>query len=157
MKTPEVFISYLYSDEPSRHFAAALTERLHARNVSVWQDKLEIKPGTDWRDSIERALEQAETFVFLLSPRALQSPWTNFELGVAASRAAASRDVHIIPVVLAGALSEKLPHFLRDRVVIDVNERPEDRAAEEVAQAVASASGDLKDQGPLPPAEEGSA
>ena len=62
----------------------------------------------------------------------------NFELGVAASRAARS-DVHIIPVLLGGAREDQVPAFLRDLRLINANDASDEEVAAAVTDAVAAA------------------
>ena len=141
MGRPKVFISYAHSDEDSRQIAEALRGRLKAADCSVFEDASQIEAGALWQERIEKALEQAETFILLLSPRSLSSPWANFEIGVAASRARASSKVQVIPVLLADTNLEDLPPMFPRQALIDVSRQSSESAAEKIANAVVAVSG----------------
>ena len=138
MAKPRVFVSYARGDEKSSRLMGSLSEALRTAGVGVWLDNTSIAPGQDWISGIERALEDSETFVFLLSPRALKSDWTNFEMGVAARRAAQSRNVRIIPVLVGGTDWGSVPAFLHRKSAIDADKASEDEVAAAVTRAVTS-------------------
>ena len=73
----DVFISYSRSD-------GEVVRRLHARLVAekrnVWVDWEDIPPSAEWLAEIERAIEPADTFVFVLSPDSVASTMCRHEL-----------------------------------------------------------------------------
>jgi len=135
----DVFISYSHANEHSRHLAAALAKRLRSAKVPVWYDEV-IVSGDQWATQMEKRLEEASTFVILLTEDSLQSPTTNFELGVAASRARSTDGVRLIPVVLEGTSLEQLPKFLRGRQVIFAGKKRDDSTAKEIVEVVTALS-----------------
>jgi hypothetical protein len=126
----DVFISCSHKDQSS---AQELVEALKLKGVSAWMDT-GTQPGKRWADQIEKALKQSKVFLFLLSPDFLTSKWTNFELGVALSKAAVAPDTRIIPLAIKPLNKKSLPGPLRDLGVIDVKNISSGQAAEKVVQ-----------------------
>ena len=59
------FISYSRTDAD---FVLRLCQDLRAAGRSIWLDKLDIRPGEDWDESIARALAECGRMVIVLSP-----------------------------------------------------------------------------------------
>jgi hypothetical protein len=137
-KSLTVFISHSLQDTD---IADYLTRELKASGVQVWYDK-PIKPGSEWVKEIEEALEQAEIFVVLLSPNFLASPWANFELGVALSRAEGSRKVRVIPILTRGIDLDQLPRRLRQLQAIEMEGIGIAEASRQVARIATEATKD---------------
>ena len=130
----DVFISYSHQDESS---ARKLAEALESKGLSAWTNT-EIRPGKKWAEQIEKALKQSKVFLLLISPDFLASRWTNFELGVALSRAALSPDTHIIPLAIKHVNKKSLPTPLRDLRLIDAQDISSSQAAEKVVEMLES-------------------
>ena len=130
----DVFISHTDKDKP---FARQLAEALKIKGFNTWTD-MDTRPGEKWANQVEKALRESKVFLLLLSPDFLSSQWTNFELGVALSRAASSDDTYIIPVATKGVTKRSLPKILRDLHVIDAKDISSRQAAEKVVKAVES-------------------
>lgn len=60
-----VFISYSRKDQA---FAKRLTDRLEQNKMDFWIDWIGIPPSVAWLKEIEKGIEEAEIFLFLLSP-----------------------------------------------------------------------------------------
>ena len=105
---PNVFISYARSDSDE---AERLVRGLRAANVSGWLDGADIAAGDSVSSSVRDALKKSSAVVVLLSPRALQSQWVQFEIG-----AAEALGKKIVPVIVSGEnLEEEFPDILRHR------------------------------------------
>jgi len=61
----------------------------------VWKDTTELLPGKDWQQVINEAMDESTHFIVLLSPRSIERPEVNRELG-----AAFHARKPIIPIVL---------------------------------------------------------
>jgi hypothetical protein len=90
----DVFVSYTKEDAD---FARRLVEALQAKNIAVWYDQGKLRVGDSMLRHIEDGLEHSDIFLLLLSPAYFQSPWTQFETGVALGRGGTTR---ILPVFL---------------------------------------------------------
>jgi len=76
-ETANVFISYSRRD---RSFVKSLTRALQKRGRTVWVDWDSIPSGSDWWEEIQRGIELADSFIFVLSPDSLKSQVCQQEL-----------------------------------------------------------------------------
>jgi len=65
-----VFISYSRKDKA---FVRKLNDSLDSNGVNAWVDWEGIPLSSDWMDEITRAIEGADTFIFVISPDSLSS------------------------------------------------------------------------------------
>jgi HEAT repeat protein len=70
-----IFISYCRDDGP---FARLVSERLKREGLAAWQDR-ELRPGEDWGDEIDQALQEADTVIVVLSASANASAYVSYE------------------------------------------------------------------------------
>ncbi len=87
----EVFISYAREDE---RFVRRLHEALVQRNRETWVDWEDIPLTADWWAEIQRGIEAANTFVFIISPDSAQSPVCYKEIDYAATH-----NKRMVPIV----------------------------------------------------------
>jgi len=73
----DVFISYSRKDKP---FVQTLYQALRSRNREVWVDWDAIKWTENWWQAIERGIEGANTFVFVISPDSVVSEHCRAEI-----------------------------------------------------------------------------
>jgi len=66
----QLFISYSRKDT---EFARRLTESFAAQNMEAWVDWQDIPPTVDWMKQIEKGIEEADIFVFIVSPDSIRS------------------------------------------------------------------------------------
>ncbi len=59
-----IFISYAYEDID---FATRIGEALEKKDLALWISWKSIPKGEDWREEINRGIEQADAFLFLIS------------------------------------------------------------------------------------------
>jgi YVTN family beta-propeller protein len=74
-----IFVSYSKKDSD---FAWKLADDLEKRGFKTWIDRA-ISGGEEWRQSIERALQEAGEVIVVLSPNAVSSDWVMHEGSVA--------------------------------------------------------------------------
>jgi TIR domain-containing protein len=91
-RRPQLFLSYARSDS---RFAEFLETELKRRGYSVWKDTTDLLPGDNWRQVINEAMDASTHFIILLSPRSIERPEVNRELGAALQAAKP-----IIPILL---------------------------------------------------------
>jgi hypothetical protein len=126
-----IFISYAHSDVDQ---ARRLVEALRTSDVTGWMDSADIAAGEAISSAVRDALNRSTAVIVLLSPRALQSEWVQFEIG-----AAEALNKRIIPVIVSGdQIEEQLPEILRNRMWIDARHRSSDDVVREVRRAVDS-------------------
>lgn len=95
-----IFISYSRKD-----FAIAqkLIKEFESIDLDVWVDWEDIPPAVGWLDQILRGIEQAEVFVFLISPDSIKSEVCNVELEHAHKNAK-----RIIPIVVRDVVTKEV-------------------------------------------------
>lgn len=69
-RAAEAFISYSHVD---REFALGLRDELRRRGKSAWVDEQEIRPAALWADDVGRAIEGADSYVFVISSASVAS------------------------------------------------------------------------------------
>ena len=79
-----IFISHAVAN---RNIARSLADSLEAAREDV-TTFLASRPGDiqadeDWLEGIERALQEANTYIIFLTPESVLRPWVNFEAGAA--------------------------------------------------------------------------
>jgi len=77
----DVFISY--GRRESKAFATRLHGRLSANGYKVWFDQNDIPLGVDFQNQIDEGIEKADTFVFIIAPHAVKSPYCLKEIELA--------------------------------------------------------------------------
>lgn len=75
-----IFISYSRKDI---NFAQKIVDALAANNLDTWIDWKSIPKGEDWEQEIYRGIEEADVFLFLISPDSVTSQMCNKEIACA--------------------------------------------------------------------------
>ncbi|MBD1913776.1 MULTISPECIES: TIR domain-containing protein [unclassified Leptolyngbya] len=77
----DAFISYGRID--SKEFVIRLHERLQQEGVTAWFDQTDIPLGVNFQTQIDTGIEQADSFLFIISPHAVNSPYCLKEIQMA--------------------------------------------------------------------------
>jgi len=77
----DVFVSYSRADSD---FARKLNDALQMQGKTTWFDQESIASGADFQQEIYRGIESADNFLFILSPRSVNSPYCKDEVEYAA-------------------------------------------------------------------------
>src|SRR5215207_7688907 len=109
-----LFISYSRKDKEA---ARKLTEAFKSQDLDFWIDWEGIAPTVDWWKEIEKGIEQADNFLFLISPDSAGSGICRKEI-----EHAAKNGKRLIPVVVRDIKAPESPSelshlnwiFLRD-------------------------------------------
>ena len=128
---PDVFISYAHQDTDK---ARGLVHALREKHIVGWLDSADIASGDAVSSAVRDALKKSDVVIVLLTTRAFESQWVQFEVG-----AAEALDKRIIPVVLSHFDEDHVPEVLRSRQWIDGRDRPLDDVARDVKRAVEAA------------------
>lgn len=80
---PSVFLSYSRADH---YFAELAALTLRAHGIEVWRDQRSLRAGADWRQGIERLINESVAILVALSGNSANSPYVTYE-----SRARGSR------------------------------------------------------------------
>ena len=66
-----LFVSYSRRDT---EFTRRIADRLAAEGLEAWVDWQDIPPSVDWMKEIQKGIEEADIFLFLVSPDSIASP-----------------------------------------------------------------------------------
>lgn len=76
MDTAFLFLSYRRTQ---LYFAEALAYELAANGIRTWFDLQRLKPGANWKEAIQRGLDNCSGVIFVASKSALESPHVELE------------------------------------------------------------------------------
>jgi len=114
MSEESIFVSYSSRD---RDFAMRLTKELQNLGASIWIDQLGIGLGENWDNSIEDALEVANTLLLLISKTSAVSQNVQDEVSIAKGN-----DKKIVPILIEQC---KLPMRWQRMQYADYTNTPE--------------------------------
>ncbi len=100
----KVFISYSRKDI---EFAKRLTGKLQESDLDFWVDWEGIPPTVDWWREIEKGIEEADVFIFLISPDSASSKICGQEIDCAIKNGK-----RLIPLVVRDTKSGEAPEQL---------------------------------------------
>lgn len=125
-----VFISYARDDEA---FARKLRAFLSLEEVEVigLMDPADIAAGSAIATVVKEGISKAIALVVLVSEKALQSQWVQFEIG-----AGYAMGKKIIPVLIGQGADKMIPEWLRDLRFIDARNQSDEMVAAEILQAI---------------------
>jgi len=104
----KTFLSY---SRVNKDFALKLAEELKSEGFNIWFDQLDIPPGARWDTEIEKALDEADIFMVIITPASAKSDNVLDEIGYAIDTGK-----RILPVLLEAAT---LPLRLRRFQYVD--------------------------------------
>jgi hypothetical protein len=110
-----VFLSHSTHDDAT---VAALRAALESYGVSVWADSQRLSAGEELTPRIQEAIANAQHFVVLVSPRAINSPWVSKEVQLALAVKQSRGDGYkVIPVLYNGVAPGTLPWLFGEEIV----------------------------------------
>ncbi|MEM9164134.1 MAG: TIR domain-containing protein, partial [Cyanobacteria bacterium P01_F01_bin.4] len=77
----DAFISYGRAD--SKAFATQLDQQLREQGLQVWFDQNDIPMGVDYQQQINDGIEKSHTFLFVMAPHSVNSPYCAKEIELA--------------------------------------------------------------------------
>ena len=111
----DVFVSYSRRDSD---FVGRLVESIEQRGKEAWLDTEGLVDGEVFPAAIRSAIEQSDTFLFVISPAAVESPFCESEIGYAGDLGK-----RIVPVLREPVPDNELPAEIRDRNWVPFTER----------------------------------
>lgn len=121
-----VFISYSRKDSV---IAQKLMKEFQSINLDVWVDWEDIPPAVGWLNQILQGIEQADAFIFLISPDSIKSEVCNVELEHAHNNAK-----RIIPIVVREVNPKETVAIIRDLNWIFIREKDDFKTGLETIQ-----------------------
>lgn len=131
----QIYISYSHQD---RSIADRIIEQLDQLGVPTWSDR-EIKAGSNWQKEIDRAFDESDTVVFLLSPNSVSSPFSQNELDEALAKGK-----KILPVLIRDVDPAAVPQALHSYHWIDLR-----HGDEQVLKSIAASTGRASETTPI--------
>jgi WD40 repeat protein len=101
----KLFVSYSRRDSVA---ARKLIEAFRSIEQDVWVDWESIPPAVDWLEQIFRGIEEADAFIFMISPDSIASEVCKVEIN-----RAAQNNKRIIPIVLRDVQPKDAPESIR--------------------------------------------
>ncbi len=130
-----VFISHSHKD---KDFTDKLALHLIKSDTSVWVDRWELHVGDSLVDRIQKEIEQASAFVFILSKSSVESDWCRKELNSSLIKELEDKNIFVLPVLKEDC---DIPLFLREKKYADFRENF-DNGLQEVKEALAKVTTD---------------
>jgi len=110
----QVFLSY---SEKNREMMESVRKYLMRHGITVWTNQTDIKTGSEFQQAINRGIEAADNFVYLLSPESLKSEYCRQELSHAFNL-----NKRIFSVLIKPTDLEKIPPELQKLQFINLTE-----------------------------------
>jgi WD40 repeat protein len=107
-----IFVSYSRKD---LDFAQKIVDALAANDLDTWVDWKSIPKGEDWEQEIYRGIEEADAFLFLLSPDSVTSEMCNREIAHAVENGK-----RILPIVIRDT---EVDNFLFENAKEEISKR----------------------------------
>lgn len=104
----KTFLSY---SRVNKDFAVRLAKELKSEGFDIWLDQLDIPTGARWDDEVEKALEECEVFMVIMTPASSASENVKDEIAYALDSGK-----RILPILLENAT---LPLRLRRLQYVD--------------------------------------
>ncbi|MDJ0718279.1 MAG: TIR domain-containing protein [Prochloraceae cyanobacterium] len=106
---------FLAASEKDWDIKVKIGQTLMREGITIWTDKADIKTGVEFQSEINRGIEGADNFVYLISPEALKSDYCQQELA-----RAFEYNKRIISLLIKPTNLEEIPTQLRDLQFIDL-------------------------------------
>jgi len=110
----EVFIAHADKDQVIRE---KIVRTLMREGLTIWTNKTDIKTGAAYQNEINKGIEQADNFVYLISPESIRSKYCQQEL-----EHAFAHHKRIIPVLVGITDLVQSPPELKGLQFIDLTE-----------------------------------
>jgi hypothetical protein len=124
-----VFLSYAHEQRP---IAEEISIALSVRGHNVFFDRSSLKAGLEYNAAIQKAIEECDLFVFLISPESLeQGSYTLTELGFAKDKWR-NPSGNVLPVRVEPVVGSRVDPYLRAVTIL----YPQGNLPAEVAASV---------------------
>ena len=121
-----IFLSYAHEQRP---IAEEVGVSLPVRGYVVFFDRSNLKAGVEYNEAIQKAVEECDLFVFLISPESMkQGSYTLTELSFAKNKWR-NPSGRVLPVMARPTLNSKVDAYLRAVTIL----YPQGNLAAEVA------------------------
>lgn len=130
-----IFISYSHKD---KDFVDTFAANLVKQNVRVWVDTWELNVGDSIIEKVQKAIEEADALLVILSQSSIRSDWCRKELSSGLIRELEEKRVVVLPVLIEDC---EIPLFLKDKYRADFTV-DKDEGLKQVLEAIAKVTSD---------------
>jgi TIR domain len=123
-----VFVAYARIDAPE---VDTIVERLRSRGIKTSVDREDISVGEEWVRRLETLIREADTILFMITPRAMVSPWCQREVDYAVSL-----NKRILPVLLKSVPDDVIPPNLARLQYLVLTDIENERAFNTLVDAI---------------------
>ena len=125
-----IFISYSRKD---LDYVSKIIDALAKKRLDVWIDREDIPKGEPWEKEIEQGIEEADAFLFLISPDSVNTRWCSDEIAHAVINGK-----RILPIVISETGREKIHPEINKRNWVFCRESKDDfdKAIEEIYKTI---------------------
>jgi TIR domain-containing protein len=111
----KLFLSYSTND---KRLANKIYRWLRRQGLTVWIDRVEMKPGEKLLPKIEKAIKKADFLVVIITKNSNRSSWVKKEIKFSIARELTKKKFTILPIVLNNST---IPPSLEDRLWIRID------------------------------------
>jgi len=122
------FLSHSSADKP---LATAIYRSLRNQAVSIWFDRLELRPGDSLLKGIADGIGNSDCLLVLVTETSNQSRWVEKEVGIALTQEVEGKGPRVIPIVVNGC---SVPTMLADKIYVSVDQ--DGNGSQEIVPAV---------------------
>lgn len=110
------FLSHSSVDKP---LATIIFRLLRDQAVSVWFDRMEMRPGDSLLKKIADGISNSDCLLVLVTDNSKQSPWVEKETTIALTKELHDTGPRVVPLLLRGC---EIPTILADKIYITVDQ-----------------------------------
>jgi hypothetical protein len=110
------FLSHSCADNP---LAKKIYRFLRDQAVSVWFDRIELRPGDSLITKIARGLTDSDILLVLVTENSKKSPWVEKEVAIALAKEVNRTGPKVIPILLKNC---EVPTILADKIWIPIDQ-----------------------------------
>jgi len=119
----QVFLCHGEEDETT---AEQVRLALMRQGMTVWNYRTDIQGSRNYQEAISRGVEEADNFIFLLSPHSIQSDYCRKELAKAEGL-----NKRVIPILVSSVEEAEIPEGLRDLQHLDWSHHSDEQGGDE--------------------------
>jgi hypothetical protein len=122
------FLSHSSIDKP---LATKIYRSLRDQPVSIWFDRLEMRPGDSLLAQIAEGINKSDYLLVLVTENSKRSSWVEKEVTIALTQEIQGRGPKVIPLLMKGC---EIPTILADKYYISIDKQG--RGIEQITTAI---------------------
>lgn len=126
----DIFLSH---SSRYKYITAKIVHILEEQNYTVWWDT-ELTPAQEWRNEIEKKIQESHYFLYLLSPESIRSHYCQKEYNLAVDKS-----LKFIPVLIHPDAKTELPQQIGTIQLVDFTHNDTDKSEKDLITALEDA------------------